>query len=248
MHVANHRARKGLDRARQLDDPVAVRSAHPLVEPLEHSGGGCAGVHLRVVEVVCVHHSNHQLEAVPPVGARVVPVEVLRLLEDGDVPLLGRHQSREVDLAALDDAADPRLVVCGVPAYAQRRRWLDVCPVREPPPRVRLLLRRLVEGEAAREEQQLVLLWQPRHVERHRVALGREVGGPQERVDRRAGHPRQRRRGQDSQPPPAGAQVRVWRRPEHVALCRGEPHSERVLELRVVLGRVLGRLVALARG
>ena len=71
------------------------------------------------------------------------------LLEDGDVPLLGRHQSREVDLAALDDAADPRLVVCGVPAYAQRRRRLDVCPVREPPPRVRLLLRRLVEGEAA---------------------------------------------------------------------------------------------------
>ena len=53
--------------------------------------------------------ADHMLEACGPLSAMVVPIQVLWLLQDDRVPLVHRHQSRQV-VARLDDAPQSLLV------------------------------------------------------------------------------------------------------------------------------------------
>ena len=59
----------------QLDDLVAVGMAHEAVDRLQSAREELAAAlpRLRVEDVVRVHNAHHELEAVPPVEAAVVP-------------------------------------------------------------------------------------------------------------------------------------------------------------------------------
>ena len=96
----------------------------------------------------------------------------------------------------LNDGTEEGAVGGGVPE--QLERWyLDVTLVLAPPAHVLLLLRRSLEAQPFGEDDALLLQWHPRQHEADGVALLCEVRRAQQRVDRRAGHPRQRRRRDD---------------------------------------------------
>lgn len=74
MEKREGKGRGHLQRIGQFDQPVAVGSADHLVDPSE-GGYSPRLVHARIGEVIGVHHPNHQLESLAPIGTQVVPEE-----------------------------------------------------------------------------------------------------------------------------------------------------------------------------
>jgi len=132
---------------------------------------------------------------VRPPAAVVVPVEVLGLLEDHHVALGLGDDGRDVVLV-LYDAAEQRRPDGLVPAHAEVGRQ-HVGAVLEPPADILLLQRGPLEVEARGEEDALLLGLDPGHEQRNVVACLGEVGGAEQRVDRRPRHPRQGGGGDD---------------------------------------------------
>jgi hypothetical protein len=77
---------------------VAVHATDHLVDDSEGLGfEGAPLLALRVVQVVGVDDAHHVLELVRPAPAMVVPIQVLRLLQDRHISL----QQRQVTLLSL---------------------------------------------------------------------------------------------------------------------------------------------------
>jgi hypothetical protein len=160
---------------------------------------------------VCVHA---HLGAASPVASRVVPIQMLGLLEDDQVALgiallgLALLGLALLGIALLGIAADPTRGVAErqdgatrvvVARRIPRDREAALLPVarREPLAHALLLLGRRAKGAAAREDGGLVDWVDPRQAERDVMALGGEVRGAEERVHRRPSLPRQRGRRDD---------------------------------------------------
>ena len=127
----------------------------------------------------------------------------------------------------LYDGAEDGRVGRRVPAQPQLGGY-DIGAVLAPPAHVLLLQSRPGEFEAGREERALVGLGDPRQEEGDVVPRAREVGGAEQRVDRGAGHPRQRRRRDDRDVPAGAAQVGRRSGREHGRERRGrrQPQAE----------------------
>eukprot|EP00962_Isochrysis_galbana_P002971 scaffold830_cov112-Isochrysis_galbana.AAC.3 len=174
MHIAHDRARQRLDGVGQLDDLVAVSAAHPHVQPLQHGRMRRAEVHLGVVYVVRVHDAHNQLESVAPIRTRVVPVQVLGLLQHADVAL--RLRKHAGDVAQRQDGAPVQVIARGV--EAQLEVGLDASPLVQPHADVSLLILGRGEAQLAWENERLLLGMHPRYGERHALSCPGQVGCP----------------------------------------------------------------------
>ena len=97
------------------------------------------------------------LELGGPLGAVVVPGEMLGLLEDGDVAFGRRDERDDVDARLLEDAAEKRLPLRRKPADGQPVQRVEGGAVLQPPARVLLLLLRALERESGRKELRLLV-------------------------------------------------------------------------------------------
>ena len=198
VYVHSLGPRKVLDGVGELDDLVAVRPADPRVdEPHRRLLDGAVLLQTRVLEVVCVDDADDVPELVAPSAAGVVPVEVLGFLEHRHVVLPVAYV-----LGHVPDG-DDAVLIRGVPprVKVELHLWLKPAPLLHPLLDVLSLLLGGVEYHV-RVHHLLLRGREPRHHERHLVETApREIRGSKQRVNRRAGHPRQRRGGDDGHRP-----------------------------------------------
>mmetsp|Transcript_4064 Transcript_4064/g.11817 ORF Transcript_4064/g.11817 Transcript_4064/m.11817 type:complete len:215 (+) Transcript_4064:2452-3096(+) len=123
----------------------------------------------------------------------MVPVQVLRLLQDGDICLPIRDALRNV----ADGKQAPLLLCVHGRVELDLEVGLKGDPLLDPVHHVGLLLLRVLEHDVMRIDVALVARREPRHHERDLLVKPRQVCRPQEGVHRRSGHPRQGRCGED---------------------------------------------------
>eukprot|EP00968_Pinguiococcus_pyrenoidosus_P011189 scaffold895_cov315-Pinguiococcus_pyrenoidosus.AAC.38 len=192
-----------LQDAAQLDDPVAVRPTHPLVDVeqkqrLDSPRGFSGAVH----QVVGVHHADDMAELGLPAGSsKSVPVEMLRLLKHADVRVFVGHELN--DVTHREDRPVGRMIPRWIEANVQcLARRLHPRRIKQPLADVELLLGLALKLHARREHAPLILRIQKRQHQRHLAPLAgvphlHQVRRAQQGVHRRARHPWQTGRGDD---------------------------------------------------
>mmetsp|Transcript_3333 Transcript_3333/g.7426 ORF Transcript_3333/g.7426 Transcript_3333/m.7426 type:complete len:356 (-) Transcript_3333:189-1256(-) len=123
----------------------------------------------------------------------MVPVQVLRLLQDGDICLPIRDALRNV----ADGKQAPLLLCVHGRVELDLEVGLKGHPLLDPVHHVGLLLLRVVEHDVVRVHVALVARREPGDHQGHLLVQAREVGRPQEGVHGRACHPGQRGGGED---------------------------------------------------
>ena len=199
MHVDSDRPRKILNGVRKLDNFMTVHARDNGVHTAQQRLLPLAVLFpASVLEVVGVDDSNNVSELIRPSSPVMEPRQVLGFLEHRHVSLLLRH--------ALGDVAhghDAALVYCISPRIEVNIEvGLEIDTPGEPIPDVLLLLLGSVEN-SIRMHQLLITSRHPWHEEGNSAisaAVG-EVRRSQQRIHRRARHPRKARRRDDGEVP-----------------------------------------------
>mmetsp|Transcript_82496 Transcript_82496/g.237214 ORF Transcript_82496/g.237214 Transcript_82496/m.237214 type:complete len:263 (-) Transcript_82496:505-1293(-) len=223
MDVAGHLIGKRHDRARQLDVHVTVRAANPgggredggLLDLIRDEGRRqivAVQIHVlfldEVVLVVGVDDADDVAEELRPSGAVVVPAEMLRLLQDQDIPGIVLSE-RQCGVPARKDAPHVVHIFRAVPTDFQwQHRRVDLRTLTAPLEDGFLLLVLAGEGLAGGEDLRLVLHLEPGHHEHDRPAVPGQVQGPKQRVHSCASQPRECRGSDDREMPVVSPEIR----------------------------------------
>mmetsp|Transcript_35963 Transcript_35963/g.88503 ORF Transcript_35963/g.88503 Transcript_35963/m.88503 type:complete len:260 (-) Transcript_35963:44-823(-) len=195
----------------ELDDAVAVGARTPHVQvpknvrPADAQREGGLMVIDGVGPVVGVDDAHNPVERLAPLDPLMVPGEVLGLLEDSHVALL--DGDRQHDVARREDGAEAGQVHTVPPSDFDLcyKAQLGLYPVAD----VLLELLPLPENLPLGEDVVLLLGLDPRHAQRHAVLLlaPLQVHRAQQRVHRRARHPRECGRCDDGDAPAPAPEV-----------------------------------------